>query len=84
MFVNYQQKYITLRAWVRIPIQRMNYFVLPLRNSYVSTMLVARTEIRVYPNTAVRTEGLQKGVPIGKATAADHSDQALLSVTYFF
>ena len=46
-------------------------------------MLLPRTEIYACPTRDVRTEGLQKGVPTGKETAEEQSDQLLLSVTYF-
>ena len=51
--------------------------------SYGSTTLLARTGIHVCPTKDVRTEGLQKGVPTGKETAEEQSDQLLLSVAYF-
>ena len=53
------------------------------RTSYGSSTLLARTEVRVCPTKDVRTEGLQKGVPTGKETAEEQSDQLLLSVPYF-
>ena len=54
--------------------------MLSLRNSYSSTTILPRTEIRACPANDVSTEGLQKGVPTGKETAEEQSDQLLLSV----
>ena len=57
--------------------------MLTSRISYRSKTLLARTEIRACPTKDVRAEGLQKGVPTGKETAEEQSDQLLLSVTYY-
>ena len=65
VFQYYQQKSVTPRTRVRIPIQRTNSSMLSSRTSYGSTTLLPRTEICACPTKYARTEGLQKGVPTG-------------------